>query len=230
MMSGPAVADDCTLGATSDSLNGVITLYGAECGGGNAVVTDNGGEDADPIRDSDLDGVCVNTAISMGIAPFEFCIPNAEADEVEVTPELVARALKFVPLPPSSLQVQPPNGRTLVNFETNFFTTTEAFDTAIRLLGRRVDLHIVPSAFGWQFGDGKSATTDEPGAPYPHLDVTHSYLSKGRVAPSVDTTYTARFRVNGGPWRDVPGSVTIPGAPVELQVLTATPVLVGYDS
>ncbi len=45
----------------------------------------------------------------------------------------------------------------------------------------------------------------------------------------MDTTYTATFRVNGGPWRDVPGSVTVAGAPVDLQVLTATPTLVGYD-
>ena len=73
-------------------------------------------------------------------------------------------------------------------------------------------------------------TTDEPGSPYPHLDVTHRYLRKGDVAPSVDTTYTATYRVNGGAWRDVPGSVTIPGAPVALEVVTATPTLVGYDS
>ena len=30
----------------------------------------------------------------------------------------------------------------------------------------------------------------------------------------MDTTYTATYRVNGGPWADVPGSVTIPGVPV----------------
>ena len=125
--------------------------------------------------------------------------------------------------------MQPANGRTLVNFETNFFTDTREFDRTVTLLGQRVDLHIVPSAFGWRFGDGESMTTAEPGAPYPQLDVTHSYLTKGRVAPSVDTTYTAQFRVNGGPWRDVPGSVTIPGSPVDLDVLTATPTLVGYN-
>ena len=139
-------------------------------------------------------------------------------------------ALRVVPLPASVLEVQPANGRTLVNFDTNFFTQTDEFDRTVTLLGQRVDLHIVPSAFGWRFGDGESVTTKEPGAPYPQLDVTHSYLTKGRVAPSVDTTYTAQFRVNGGPWRDVPGSVTIPGAPVALRVLTATPTLVGYDS
>ncbi len=59
--------------------------------------------------------------------------------------------------------------------------------------------------------------------------MTHRYLKKGQVAPSVDTTYTATYRVNGGRWIKVKGSVTIAGAPVDLQVLTATPTLVGYD-
>jgi len=142
---------------------------------------------------------------------------------------MVAAALQRVPLPPSALEVQPPNGRTLVNFDTNFFTATREFDRTVTLLGQRVELHIVPSAFGWNFGDGESLTTAEPGSPYPDLDVTPRYLRKGPVAPSVDTTYTAQFRVNGGPWRAVPGSVTVAGAPVDLQVLTATPTLVGYD-
>jgi hypothetical protein len=33
--------------------------------------------------------------------------------------------------------------------------------------------------------------------------------------------------VNGGPWRDVNGTVTIPGTPQPLRVVTARPVLVG---
>jgi hypothetical protein len=116
-----------------------------------------------------------------------------------------------------------------VNFETNFYAETQPADISIVLLGQQVDLHVVPSHFGWRFGDGESMATDEPGAPYPQLDVTHRYASKGKVAPRVDTTYTATFRVNGGGWDDVPGEVTIPGVPVDLQVLTATPTLVGYD-
>ena len=48
------------------------------------------------------------------------------------------------------------------------------------------------------------------------------------MSPRVDTTYAAQFRVNGGPWRDVDGTVTIPGSPTRLQVVTASPVLVGY--
>ncbi len=179
--------------------------------------------------DSDLDAICVQTAISSGRDPFAFCAEPEDPTSTEITPGMVAAALKVVPLPPSVLQVQPANGRTLVNFDTNFFTGTRAFDVTITLLSQRVDLHIVPSAFGWRFGDGESLVTSEPGAPYPDLDVTHRYLEKGKVAPSVDTTYTAEFRVDGGAWEDVPGSVTIAGAPVDLEVLTATPTLVGYD-
>jgi hypothetical protein len=181
-----------------------------------------------PPTDFDLDSICVQTAISLGNNPFTFCdIPPEDAEEL-VTPGLVAAALARLPLPPSDLQVQPANGRTLVNFETNFYTDAAPFDRTVTLLGQRVDLHIVPSGFGWRFGDGEALTTADAGAPYPDLRITHSYQRKGGVTPAVDTTYTATYRVNGGPWADVPGSVTVPGVPVGLQVLTATPVLVGY--
>jgi hypothetical protein len=183
-----------------------------------------------PPTDSGLDPICVATAIALDEEPFAFCDEPTSGNPAVITPGIVAAALVRVPLPPARLLIQPANGRTLVNFDTNFFTDTRDFDRTVTLLGQRVDLYIVPSEFGWRFGDGDSLATEEPGSPYPKLDVTHRYLHKGRVAPSVDTTYTATYRVNGGPWRDVPGSVTIPGAPVTLEVLTATPTLVGYDS
>ena len=156
-----------------------------------------------------------------------FCAPPEEEVEEEVTPGLVAAAFQRIPLPASELQVQPANGRTLVNFETNFFTETGPFDRTVVLLGQNVDLRIVPSAFGWRFGDGASLATQDAGSPYPDLRITHDYQRKGQVRPSVDTTYTATYRVNGGAWGPVPGSVTIPGESVGLEVLTATPVLVG---
>jgi hypothetical protein len=137
-------------------------------------------------------------------------------------------AFRRIPLPPSELIVQPPNGKTLVNFATNFYTESGPFTRAVTLLGQRVDLRIWPSRFGWEFGDGAALATTSPGSPYPDLDITHGYRKAGRVGPRVDTTYAARFSVNGGPWRDVPGTVTIPGNPVDLQVVTASPVLVAY--
>jgi hypothetical protein len=145
-----------------------------------------------------------------------------------VTAGVVAAAFRELALPASELVVQPPNGRTLVNFETNFYTETEPFERTITLLGRQVDLRIRPSAFGWRFGDGAATTTTSAGSPYPRLEITHRYLDHGRVGPAVDTTYSAEWRVEDGPWRPVSGTVTIPGAPVALDVVEATPMLVGY--
>lgn len=160
---------------------------------------------------------------------YSVCDDDVAEEPTEITPSMALRALRRVPLPESVLTVQPPNGRTLVNFDTNFFTEAAPFDRTVRILGQRVDLRIWPSAFTWHFGDGTTRTTSEPGAPYPRLDVTHAYLRKGRVSPSVDTTYSADFRVNGGPWRPVTGTVTMAGAPETLEVVTARPTLVGHS-
>ena len=135
--------------------------------------------------------------------------------------------MRRLDLPASELIIQPPKGRTLVNFETNFYTERPAFDRTVRLLGRRVDLWIWPSQFRWVFGDGAELASQSAGAAYPDLVITHNYLRKGGVSPRVDTTYAAEFRVDGGAWRSVDGTVTIPGEPVALEVVTARPVLVG---
>jgi hypothetical protein len=144
-----------------------------------------------------------------------------------VTPGLVLSAFRRIPLPASELVVQPPGGRTLVNFDTNFYTERGELTRVVRLLGQRVELRIWPSSFVWHYGDGVSEQTTTAGSPYPDLEITHRYLSKGRVAASVDTTYAADFRVGAGPWRAVDGTVTIPGEAEGLRVVTARPVLVG---
>ena len=115
-----------------------------------------------------------------------------------------------------------------MNFATNFYTEREEFTRTVRLLGQRVRLRITPAQFTWHFDDGKSTTTSTPGAPYPKLEITHDYLQKGGVSPRVDTTYTAVFRVGGRAWQPVPGSVTITGEPVALEIVEASPLLVGY--
>ncbi|MFC7492816.1 MULTISPECIES: hypothetical protein [unclassified Nocardioides] len=114
-----------------------------------------------------------------------------------------------------------------MNFETNFYTDQGELERSVTLLGRQVDLRIWPAGFRWRFGDGEVLDSTSPGAPYPDLEITHSYRDKGAVAPSVDVTYAAEFRVDGGPWQDVPGTATITGSPQSLRVVTARPVLVG---
>jgi hypothetical protein len=88
--------------------------------------------------------------------------------------------------------------------------------------------HLDATSYTWQFGDGSTLTTASPGAAYPELQITHEYLKKGDVAPRVDVTWGGRYQVDGGRWRQLRGSATVEGEPTALQIVTATPALVGY--
>ena len=130
--------------------------------------------------------------------------------------------------------IQPPGGKTLVNFDTIFSTTAEPFERAVRLLGQEVRLKIWPSSFTWLHGDDTSQTTSEAGRTYRRglpMDsyITHQYTdAQVTVHPRVHTTYSAEYTLDGGAtWRHVDGTVTIEGAPADLRVVEARPVLVG---
>ena len=145
----------------------------------------------------------------------------------QVTPALVLRELRRIGLPTLQAVTQPAD-KTLVNFATILYTRPQPFTRTVQLLGQRVDLHATPSRYTWHHGDGTTATTSTPGAPYPAKDITHTYTDADvTVAVSVDVTYTARFRVAGGPWQTIPDTVTIAGPTTDLQIAEATAVLSG---
>jgi hypothetical protein len=151
----------------------------------------------------------------------------ADTPQPKVTPGLVLNALRRVGLPSLDAHTQPED-KTLVNFNTIFYTDAEPFTTNLQLLGRDVDVEATPTEFLWHHGDGTTAATSEPGAPYPAKDITHRYTDAHvTVNPRVDVTYTARFRVNGGAWREIAETITIAGPPGELRVAEATPALSG---
>ena len=144
-----------------------------------------------------------------------------------VTPGQVLEALRRVGLPELPTVVQPA-GKTLVNFDTNFYTEPRPVTLTLTLLGQRVQVEATPTTYRWDFGDGATATTSEPGAAYPNLAITHRYAdARVTVHPSVETTYTARFRVGGGDWQDVGGTVTAAGPATALRIAEATPLLSG---
>lgn len=149
-------------------------------------------------------------------------------------PAAVLQAFRRVPLPEPQLSIQPPKGKTLVGLETIFSTKAEPFTRTLTLLGRQITLRIEPSSFLWHHGDGTSHTTDWAGKAWdrdePEIDgyLTHVYEHTGTVRPSVEVTWSAEFRVGGGAWRPVNGTVTRAGAPVPLQVVEGEPVLNAY--
>ncbi|GAB3862421.1 hypothetical protein GCM10028801_27930 [Nocardioides maradonensis] len=142
------------------------------------------------------------------------------------TPGQVAQAFRRLSWPASVLKIQPVKGRTLVNLRTNFYTTNTGPTTrTVTLLGHRITIQATPS-YRWTWGDGGRASGTSAGAAYPNLLVTHVYLRKGVVRPRLDTVYAGRYRIGNGPWRSIPGTLTVGGAPQRLEVTTARPVLV----
>ena len=145
-----ANAEECHEETVTQAVNGhlqvntVVVCEDSDTSDETAQVTD------EPVTDAELYENCIRELEPL-LDPVAFC---PEPDDDTVTAAMVAAAMRRIPLPPSQLQVQPANGRTLVNFETNFFTDTAPFDRTVTLLGQQVDLHIVPSGFGWRFGDG----------------------------------------------------------------------------
>ncbi|HEU5033779.1 MAG TPA: hypothetical protein VFT62_03370 [Mycobacteriales bacterium] len=161
------------------------------------------------------------------IRQFCFAEPPQNAAPPRVTAAMVLRAFRQVPLP-ESRSIAQPAGKTLVNFETIFHADAESFTRTVTLLGQRVQLDIRPSRFHWVFGDGASEDTATAGAPYPSKEIVHKYLDAHvTVEHHLEVTWAARYSVNGGPWRDVPGTVTRTGPATALRIAEATPALSG---
>ncbi len=153
--------------------------------------------------------------------------PPAAAAPPQVTQGMVLQAFRRVPLPSLRSHSQPAN-KTLINFDTIFYTDAQPLTRNLTLLGQRVRLEIRPSRFEWVHGDGTEATTTTPGAPYPAKDVVYRYQDAHRtVQHRVVVTWSAQWSLNGGPLRPVNGTVTTTGPATPLRIAEASPALSG---
>lgn len=154
-------------------------------------------------------------------------VAAAPAPLPRLTPGIVSSAFQKIPVP-QERSITQPGTKTLVNFDTIFYTQAEGFRRDLTLVGQQVTLDISPVQYTWHHGDGTTSVTDSPGGPYPDKSVTYRYANAHvTVSHHVSVTWGARFRVNGGPWNDVPGTVTSVGPSTDLRIAEATPVLSG---
>lgn len=72
--------------------------------------------------------------------------------------------------------------------------------------GLTVTAEARPVRYRWDFDDGATRHTSQPGRPWTKGrpgNVGHLYETKGRYEPSVTVVWAARWRANGGAWRDL---------------------------
>lgn len=161
------------------------------------------------------------------------CVTTAELAEIEAEQgggpsliQLIISEWQSIQIPAATIAINPPDGRTLVNFDTIFYTTTGEQDFPVTLLGRSVVIYAIPVDYTWHHGDGTSQVTTSPGAPYPDKDVIHLYEQTGTVTPRVDVRYRAEFTVDGSERQPIPGFATVTGTSEELTILEARARLV----
>ncbi len=134
-------------------------------------------------------------------------------------PVLTEADFKKLPLPPGKILLQPGNGRTLLNVPTNVMVHAPPAIVTTTLLGLPVRVRATAVRYLWSFGDGQTLDTTDPGAPYPDLRTTHTYLDPGTMAITLLTSYEGEYSVAGGPWLPVDGTAQVPSTPVPLDVI-----------
>lgn len=124
-------------------------------------------------------------------------------DPVSVALEL----LNYLPIPDIAIEANPSTG--LVALPSWFWI--DGYDgspisASDALSGVEVDVEIQPISYRWSFGDGTTAETTSLGQRYPaESDIRHVYeqsslATGGAYAVTVDVTFAAQYRVNGGAW------------------------------
>ena len=99
-------------------------------------------------------------------------------------------------LPMRHIYVQPPIG-VIAQIPTYFWTDTSSiFTTAASILGVSVGVTLNPT-FLWQFGDGSSFSTTDPGAQLPDKTITHRYKKAGRYTCTLTVSWLGNWSAGG---------------------------------
>ncbi|WP_143180908.1 hypothetical protein [Buchananella hordeovulneris] len=109
----------------------------------------------------------------------------------------------------SGIQMQPDQGWVLIKLETIVTTSNAPQEHQVQVLGRPINIKVTPINFHYDFGDGQSLDTRDPGRLYP--DHT-TFVRYQETAPArqitLTTTWTAQFEHPvTGTWHPIDGTL-----------------------
>ena len=91
-------------------------------------------------------------------------------------------------LPLRNIYVEPAHGA-VAQIPTYFWTDTNSlFNTSTMILGVAVGVTLNPT-FTWDFGDGSTLNSDQPGGPLPDRTISHIYKSTGRYLVTLHVSW-----------------------------------------
>jgi len=161
--------------------------------------------------------------------------PPADDADGDTGPITISDIATFRPQPPTaSMQ---PDQWMIVGLDTNFYATTSTHDVDGTLFGGTAQVRFTPVSYSWDYGDGTTATTTNPGrtwakyriAEFDATPTSHVYEDPGDYTITLAVTYAAEYRVAGSSWQNVVGTLTIVAPPLSATAGHATTVLVDHD-
>ena len=163
----------------------------------------------------------------------EPAVTEVEEDAPPPPPTITMADFLELPFEPSVVSFEPDLlGFGYLNRHVNVFAEVDTQVISQEMLGFEVDIRALPAQFHWDYGDGTTRSTHEPGAPLPDYDsagfevnktdtetlTSHTYSETGRFPVTVDTVFLGEYRIDGGPWISIPGSARITSEPGESDI------------
>ena len=195
---------------------------GTSTGGG-------GGSSSDPAAQD----VCIAPIpISADMVKCRHDGPGRPGDDTPTAPVTLSDIASFSPGP--RVQQMEPNGWVIVDLPANIYSLTTSEIVPGQLLGMAADVRFTPVAWHWDYGDKTTATLPTAGSTWANqglaeFDTTptsHIYRTKGAFTIQLDITYTAEYRINGGAFIPITGTLTLPANDLHITSTGAKTVLV----
>ncbi|WP_309714054.1 PKD domain-containing protein, partial [Pseudolysinimonas sp.] len=163
------------------------------------------------------------------------CFEADEPAEPGIPTITIRDIASFIPTP--GRQQMEPDGWTVAGLDTNFYAIAGQHVVNGTLLGRPADVRFTPTTYRWTYGDGTAATKTTKGGTWAALGIaefeptptSHVYEQVGDYTITLSIVYAAEYRFDGGAWRPVVGTLTLPANDLYIRVGTAKTVLVEHD-
>ena len=105
----------------------------------------------------------------------------------------------------SGITRQPPGAKALVSKIVIVYTSGDSQTMETQVGGAPVTIVATPASYTWDWGDGTTTTTKDPGAAYPDHTVFHKY---SHTAKGVVISLTTTYSIEGGPAQPISGPLT----------------------
>lgn len=137
-------------------------------------------------------------------------------------------------VPAVSAQGMEPRGFMVVGLPTNFYADATSSIVTTTLLGTPAEVRFTPVSFTWDHGDGSSMTSGTGGATWSALGLaefsetatSHVFDRAGDYTISLTIRYSAEYRIGGGAWQALAGTVPSTSPPLTASAKAAKTVLV----